>query len=289
MAAALGGEAERLDTHVVAIRPEGTKVPVFWLPGGGGLSVLAFREVSMRLGEEQPVYGFEAKLTPDATPKSIAQIARRYVDDLVEAFPDGPYLLFGFSSGSWVAFEMGVELHRRHKRVPLLCLFDSALPRRRGAFERGTILAQRARYHARNLLRLPASRVPGYVRAAASVAARRARERLAGLCLDVDPRYAAQGCGDPVFDAADRRHRAAAADYVLGELPTFQGRITVILAERTSQAAVSPALDDRLAIGRHAAGGLEVHRVPGAHLTMLQPPEVDRLAAILRDCIRRAT
>jgi thioesterase domain-containing protein len=69
----------------------------------------------------------------------------------------------------------------------------------------------------------------------------------------------------------------------------FRGRITAILAERTSKSGVSPKLDDRLAIGRYATEGLEVHRVKGSHLSMLEPPEVDELAAILRDCIARAT
>jgi acetoacetyl-CoA synthetase len=289
MAAILGGEAERQDTHIVAIRTEGKKVPVFWLPGGGGLSVLAFRQVSMRLGEDQPVFGFEAKLTLDDAPASIAEIAHRYVDDLIKAFPDGPYLLFGFSFGSWVAFEMGVELNRRGKTVPLLCVFDSPIPVKRTPIERGTILAQRAGYHAKNLVKLPAKRVPGYMKDAAEVASRRAREQLARLGLNVDPRYTSEGSGDTVFDTLDRRNRAAAAEYVKGDLPTFDGRITVILAERTSQAAVSPELDDRLTIGRYATQGLEVHRVPGAHLTMLEPPEVDGLAAVLRDCIERAT
>src|SRR6185436_13560854 len=55
MAALLRGEAELQDTHLVTIRPEGSDIPVFWIPGGGGLSVLAFREVSLRLGENQPV------------------------------------------------------------------------------------------------------------------------------------------------------------------------------------------------------------------------------------------
>jgi hypothetical protein len=43
-----------------------------------------------------------------------------------------------------------------------------------------------------------------------------------------------------------------------------------------------------LAIGRYATDGLEVHRVPSSHLAMLEPPDVDVLAAILRDCIERA-
>jgi len=155
MAALLGGEAEVQNTHLVKIRPEGTEVPVFWIPGGGGLSVLAFREVSLRLGEAQPVYGFEAKVSLDSAPNSVGEIARRYVDDLVEALPDGPYLLLGFSFGSWVAFEMGVELRRRGKEVPLLCLFDSPLPVKRSRFDRTRIVAQRALYQARQLASVP--------------------------------------------------------------------------------------------------------------------------------------
>jgi hypothetical protein len=60
------------------------------------------------------------------------------------------------------------------------------------------------------------------------------------------------------------------------------------LAGRTSQSTVSPLLDDRLAIGRCARGGIEVHRVPSSHLAMLEPPDVDVLAGILRDCTARA-
>lgn len=285
MTEVLTGAAEANASHIVAIRPEGPRVPIFWLPGGGGLSVLAFREVSMRLGEDQPVYGFEAKLSLENAPTSIPEIARRYVDDLVAAFPAGPYLLFGFSFGSWVAFEMGTELRRRGKDVPLLCVFDSPIPTARSRFERSRILAQRAGYHAKT----PPSDIPSYVAGTASVVVRRAREKLGQLGLKVDPRETTERSNDTVFDELDRRNRALAARYVRETPPTFDGRITVILATRTSQAAVSPELDDRLTIGRYATRGAEVHRIVGGHLSMLEPPEVDGLAAVLRGCIARAT
>jgi thioesterase domain-containing protein/acyl carrier protein len=289
MAAVLSAEAEHQDSHLVAIRPEGTDTPVFWLPGGGGLSVLAFREVSQRLGESQPVYGFEAKLSLDDAPESIPEIARRYVEDLVGAFPEGPYLLLGFSFGSWVAFEMGVELRRRGKSVPLLCVFDSPIPVERNVFDRSRILFQRTVYQARALSRMQLNDTPRYLREMASLGARRSRERLTRFGLDVDRRHIEEASGHSVFDALDRKNREAAARYVRGRLPTFDGRITIILAERTSQSAVSPHLDDRLAIGRFATGGTEVHRVPGSHLAMLEPPNVDELACILRACIARST
>ena len=250
--------------------------------------MLAFREVSMRFPEGQPVYGFEAKLSLEDAPKSIPEIARRYVDDLVRSFPDVPYLLFGFSFGSWVAFEMAIELRRRGKEVPLLCVFDSAIPVARSLGARAVIAAERASYHGKQVSRLAAHELPMYFSGIVDLASRRAREAASRFGLDLDPRRTTEASGDTVFDELDRRNRAAALRYVKGPLPTFDGKITVILAERTSQAAVRPELDDRLAIGAYAARGLEVHRVPGAHLTMLEPPEVDGLAEVLRGCIARA-
>jgi thioesterase domain-containing protein len=41
--------------------------------------------------------------------------------------------------------------------------------------------------------------------------------------------------------------------------------------------------------GRFARAGLEVHRVASSHLAMLERPDVDDLARILRSCIARAT
>ena len=36
-----------------------------------------------------------------------------------------------------------------------------------------------------------------------------------------------------------------------------------------------------------AAGGVEVHRIPGEHLELLRPPHVQVLAAKLNECITR--
>jgi thioesterase domain-containing protein len=38
-----------------------------------------------------------------------------------------------------------------------------------------------------------------------------------------------------------------------------------------------------------AAGGVEVHKIPGEHLELLRPPNVQVLAAKLNDCIARGT
>ena len=55
------GRAQGPKYRLVAIRAEGTRPPLFWVPGGIG-SVLAFRRVSVLLGPDQPVYGLEFRL-----------------------------------------------------------------------------------------------------------------------------------------------------------------------------------------------------------------------------------
>jgi acyl carrier protein len=49
-------------TTIVPLQPAGSGVPLYWFPGSFGTSVLQFKEVSLLLGAEQPVYGFEAKM-----------------------------------------------------------------------------------------------------------------------------------------------------------------------------------------------------------------------------------
>jgi thioesterase domain-containing protein len=77
-------------------------------------------------------------------------------------------------------------------------------------------------------------------------------------------------------------------EYARRPLPCFDGRVTVILAEDGSMSGVPPALDARLAWSRAATRGADVHAVPGNHLSMLEAPHVDRLAATLRGLLDRA-
>ena len=45
--------------------------------------------------------------------------------------------------------------------------------------------------------------------------------------------------------------------------------------------------DTRLAWGEIAAGGLEVHVVPGNHISMMEPPNVEVMAAKLGKCLEK--
>ena len=286
-------------------RPGGSgRPPVFWVPGGGGLSVLAFRQTSLRLGHDQPVYGFEARVDLVNAPTiSVEQIAAEYVSDLRKFYPSGPYWLFGYSLGAFTAFEMGVQLRRLGAEVGLLVLFDPAIPIALSWSQKARTLAQRAAYQTRNLVGGRPSEIVGRFRQAAETATVQIKR---AVTLRTRPKagsaatptvavagpagYPMPGAppGDSVFDQLDRRNRLALQAYSEQALPMFDGKVTVILASRNYRSALSPDLDMRLAWDRYATKGIETHRVPGSHGSMLEPPDVEALAATLRSCTEAA-
>lgn len=284
--AALLHRGERPRAGLVEIQPGGAERPVFWLPGGGGLSVLAFREVSRRLGAERPVYGLEAELKLEGAPADVPTMARRYIRAIRARQPHGPYALFGFSLGGWVAYEIALQLTRAGEKVALLGVFDTAVPGVLSGVQQMSAVAQRLQHHWRNLRSLPAPDMWSYLGDTAEVIASRAQRTFTRFTRS-------SGEGTPattrsVFDELDRRNRAMLEAYSQQVPAPYPGRITLFLAERTSQSGLSTDLDARLGWKRFARSGVDVHRVSGSHLSMLEPPDVDGLARTLRECLARA-
>ena len=60
--------------------------------------------------------------------KTIRSMARHYVRELLEAVPQGPCILTGFSTGGVVAFEMARMLQVAGRQAPLLVILDSRGP-----------------------------------------------------------------------------------------------------------------------------------------------------------------
>jgi thioesterase domain-containing protein len=82
------------------------------------------------LSEDRPFIGFmhQGEDGMGLAHQSIKSIARHYVNELLEARPDGPFILAGFSMGGVVAYEMTKRLRALGKEVPLLILFDARGP-----------------------------------------------------------------------------------------------------------------------------------------------------------------
>jgi phthiocerol/phenolphthiocerol synthesis type-I polyketide synthase E len=111
---------------VVPIQPAGSRPPLFCVHGAGG-NVLIYRDLSRRLGDDQPFFGLQAQGLDGSRPllTTIEEMAALYVKEMRKVQRSGPYFLGGYCLGGTIAFEMAQQLRLRGQEVALLALFDT--------------------------------------------------------------------------------------------------------------------------------------------------------------------
>jgi amino acid adenylation domain-containing protein len=116
------------NSHLVAINSSGDKIPFFCMHGAGG-DISPYFKLSRILGEEYPFYGLEHGPDPEK-PKiiSVEETASRYLQEIRQVQPHGPYLLGGHCYGGVLAFEMAQQLQKQGHTVGLVAIIDAMLP-----------------------------------------------------------------------------------------------------------------------------------------------------------------
>jgi amino acid adenylation domain-containing protein/non-ribosomal peptide synthase protein (TIGR01720 family) len=114
---------------LIPIQPQGSRSPLFCLPGGGG-NVLYLHSLAAHLDKDQPCYGLQppgldGKTT---TPNTIEVLAAHHLKELQGLQPQGPYYLVGHCFGGKVAFELARQLEQSGETVALLTILDSSAP-----------------------------------------------------------------------------------------------------------------------------------------------------------------
>jgi len=111
---------------IVSLKPNGTKVPLFMVHGGG-LDVLYLVNLSKNFDEDQPFYGIQGIESNgyDNWYTSVEDMAAHYIDAIQKISPEGPYALAGYCVGGVVAFEMTRQLKEKGKEVSSTFLLDS--------------------------------------------------------------------------------------------------------------------------------------------------------------------
>lgn len=114
---------------VVPINRSGEGTPSFWVHHlFGDVSYCIY--LSRYLGMDHPLYGLEqldSELRFTEFP-SIEAMAERYVTEIRQQHPEGPYVLGGASFGGILAFEMARQLTEAGQEVSRLYLVDALLP-----------------------------------------------------------------------------------------------------------------------------------------------------------------
>src|SRR6185503_18718010 len=276
LAAVLREEGCREWSCLVAIRATGSKPPLFCIHAAGA-NVLIYRPLANHLDDDQPVYAIQALgldgITAPLT--RVEEMATYYLKEIRTVQPNGPYYLTGGSFGGLVAFEMAQQLQAQGEEVAMLALLDTYCPLHS--------LTERVRCHWAHLVeRGPVT----YTADALSAISKRLRGTAnAGVRADASRVLPGQTeFQDPLVRAVEANIEAQNT-YVPRD-KTFRGRIIFFYAEDLGGA---PAYEDnRLRWAKLATDGIEVHRIPGTHITMREEPNVAVLARIMTDCLERA-
>jgi amino acid adenylation domain-containing protein len=128
MAVVLSSDSsEKLWSPLVPIQPKGSLPTFFCVPGSGG-NALYFYDLAQYLGEDQPFYGLQAQGFDGETKPlgSIEEIASQYINAIQTVQPVGPYFLGGHSFGARVAFEMATQLRCIGQSVAYVAILDTS-------------------------------------------------------------------------------------------------------------------------------------------------------------------
>lgn len=272
---------------LVALRPQGTKLPFFCVHAVGG-NVLEYHELAQHFVGDHPFYALQAVGMDGKQPplRNIEAMAAHYIQEIRHLQPHGPYHLGGRSFGGAVAFEMARQLRAAGEEVGLLAMLDT--------YPLGwkTLLpAAEAAQHEKRFLHLRINRHLDHLRQA----------NLRGKCAYVFGKveYKKRKYLNRWWQLRQqfRSGQPASLRHALREVEEFNylaakqyapqvypGRVTFFCA--TEEVSLE---ENVFGWQQLAAGGVEIVRVPGDHQTMIKPPHVQTLAASLLAQLEQAT
>jgi thioesterase domain-containing protein len=214
---------------IVPLQPNGTRTPVFGVPGHKG-DVFCFRALAQHLEADQPFFALQPPGLEDGREplQRIEQLAAYFAAQIRAFRPDGPYIIAGHCAGGMTAFELARQLQQEGAPIGLVALFGAPYPTRfrRLTFLRAQLEGQAGWVvrHTKALAALSFGEWPLYFREKlrnrkADRAAELAAERAAGVDREYIRRRA----------RLERATIAAGGRYVPGQ---FKGRVCLFLPDK---------------------------------------------------------
>jgi aspartate racemase len=199
---------------------------------------------------EQPFYALHPHaLDGRVAPTRVETMAEDYIRAIQLRQPQGPYFLGGYSFGGLVAFEIAHQLQRQGHQIGLLVLLDSGGPDE-GSAEQGTVFTPLKEYASRLFARMCLM----YVRTGRVLPIALRLRYFLGMAFGARRAYRPQ---------------------------VYPGRLILLRARENPR-------DPLKRWGGMGRQGLDIHEIPGNHFTMLQEPQVQQVATMLKRVLFQA-
>lgn len=258
---------------LVPLQPHGELPPFFCVPGIGG-DVIHLKLLAKKLGARRPFIGLKPSENASLT-ETIAQMAARHVEAILEYQPVGPYYLGGLSFGAVVASEIARQLEAHGRHVGLLAIFDQRRPNWRFTVLKAVPVLHRLIGAVRLREKLSAPTNYGRVKELQRLALRWSKAAVgyrepAVSFLDLG------GFDADIIERCEANLRASRA-YRPGRL---RGPLTLFRAKEQPLSHI--ALDSTLGWSDLVDGEVRVRIVPGNHHSIRTEPFVRHLADALK-------
>jgi len=295
---------------LVPIHPNGTKRPFYLIHPGSGL-VYLFYELGLLLGSDQPFYGLQdPSLSGDREPHTrVEDFAKEYLAAIRKVQPTGPYRIGGWSFGGHIAIEMARILKAEGQKIDLLLVIDSEAV----LAGRQPTLRQRVNFSKNRLIDLAhiIFDIIPYVRDGFYLTVMRRKIGEDHPAANISRlEYAQWAWSDAMYKMFARRagiEEIISRDasflrmripnirrvfYVLGRHlqvmrqyhpEKYQGDLTFIRAD--DQVSRQFFTDETLGWTGLVSGQVELHHVPGNHLSIFKKPNIQVLASTIRSCL----
>ena len=260
---------------IVPVQPHGSRLPLFWVRGGP-----RFRLLAQKLGSDQPFLGLDLPFS-DATklraPYRLEDIAAYLVRAMREVQPHGPYALAGLCVNAVIAYEVARQLTVEGEEVALLAMFDGhnhayyKHPLRDGRY------TGRIKYHLANLFQADVRESSAYLLDRLDEARRKIERTMWALSSTSEE----NGNGDRPHNTDFIVHPA----FHRYEPQPYGGKVTLF---QSSEWPTGAYFDFKLGWMDLAAGGVDLHRIPGNHPSMFTEPNVQLVATLLNAQLEEA-
>lgn len=237
----------------------------------GGGNVLLYRELAMCLPKDQPVYGVQAQGLngKDAILTSIEEMAERYIKEIMQVDPEGPYYLGGYCLGGTIIYEMAQRLTAAGKDVALVAMFDTyrewfELTRT----ERLRFLVDNIGFHVKNIAQASPRGKVDFIKERSLEAVRRVNRKMAVVTSQV--LHSAGVRKDPPLIIMETVNDAAAMKYIA---KPYSGKITVFKPK-----SVSDIVDPYLGWKSVETGGVDLVNLSAYRNGILIRPFVVEMA-----------